>query len=87
MALVSAMKTIMEAMDHVEVEDYGAIDLYATGWTMDFQPEVITGISHVDRVERGIIRRRIVCRVHYPRSQWMQALNSTLIGVKGGSTN
>jgi len=72
-------------VEPVEVEDLGAPDIFATGWTMDFGPEVITGISHIDRVERGVLRRYVVCRVHYPCSQWMNALNATLIGVKGGA--
>ena len=78
---------IIDPADIVEVEDYGAPDIFATGWTMGFGPEVITGISHVDRMERGIIRRQIVCRVHYPRSQWMAAVSATLGAMKGGGTN
>ena len=83
MALIMAAPPVV--MEPEVVEDYGAPDIFATGWTMNFGPEVITGISHIDRAERGVLRRYVVCRVHYPRSQWMDALNTTLIGVKGGA--
>ena len=71
----------------IQVEDYGAPDIFATGWTMQFGPEVITGISHIDRMERGIIRRQVVCRVWYPRSQWLTAVTATIGGMKTGGTN
>jgi len=71
-------------VEPAEVEDYGAPDIFATGWTMDFGVEVITGISHIDRIERGVIRRQVVVRVHYPRSRWLAAVDTTLIGMRGG---
>lgn len=71
-------------IEPAELDDYGAADVYADGWAMDFGPEVITGISYVERVERGVIRRQVVVRVRYPRSRWMAAVNMTLAGMRGG---
>lgn len=82
MALIMAVPPAI--YEPADIEDYGAPDIFATGWTMDFGPEVITGISHVDRIERGVIRRQVVVRVRYPRSQWLAAVDATLIGVRGG---
>lgn len=78
------MHTPPAIVQAVDLEDFGAADIYADGWVMDFGPEVITGTSYVERIERGVIRRQIVVRVHYPRSRWMEALGTTLIGAKGG---
>jgi len=71
----------------VALGDCGAPEVYAEGWVMDFGPEVITGTSYVERVERGVIRRQVVVRVRYPRSRWMAALNTTLVGVRGGGVH
>jgi len=82
------MSVIMQSppaiIEPVEMEDFGAPDIYASGWTMDFGPEVITGISYVEKIERGVIRRQVVVRVRYPRSRWMAAVNATLAGMRGG---
>lgn len=82
------MSIIMQSppaiIEPAELEDFGAPDIFAHGWAMDFGTEVITGISYVERIERGAIRRQVVVRVHYPRSRWMAALNTTLVGVRGG---
>lgn len=67
-----------------ELVDCGAPDFYGTGWVMSSCPEVVTGTIYIERVECGIIRRYVVCRAHFPRSAWMRAINTTLIGVKGG---
>lgn len=66
-----------------EVDDFGAPDIFATGWIMGWGAEVITGISYIERMERGVIRRQVVCRVHYPRSRWMAAFDATMIGMRG----
>lgn len=71
-------------IEPVEMEDFGAPDIFATGWVMDFGTEVITGTSYVERIERGVIRRQVVVRVRYPRSRWMAAVNATLAGMRGG---
>jgi len=74
-------------IEPVDLDDFGAPEVYAEGWVMDFGPEVITGTSYVERVERGVIRRQVVVRVRYPRSRWMAALNTTLVGVRGGGVH
>lgn len=81
------MHTPPAIVQAVDLEDFGAADIYADGWVMDFGPEVITGTSYVERIERGVIRRQIVVRVRYPRSKWMAALNTTLVGVRGGEVH
>lgn len=72
------------AMIEPEIIDMGAPDIFASGWLMNFGPEIITGTSYVERMECGVIRRYVACRVHYPRSAWMKALDTTLVGVKAG---
>lgn len=86
MALIMAAPPVALVEPEI-VEDYGAIDVFATGWTMQFSPEIITGISHIDSLERGILRRRIVVRTHYPRCQWLQAVEATVCGIKGGGAH
>lgn len=70
-------------MEPVELEDFGAPDFLAHGWTMTFGPELITGTMYIERIDRGTIRRQVVCRAHFPRSHWMRAIETTLIGAKG----
>lgn len=84
MPIVMSPPAIIEP---VELDDFGAPDIFAHGWAMEFTPEVITGTSYVERVERGVIRRQVVVRVRYPRSRWMTALNATLVGVRGGASH
>lgn len=67
----------------VEMEDFGAPDFMAHGWTMQWSPEIITGVSWIERFQSGRISRHVVARVHYPRSRWMTALDATLIGLRG----
>lgn len=74
-------------IEPAELDDFGAPDIFAHGWTMEFTPEVITGTSYVERVERGVIRRQVVVRVRYPRSRWMAAVNATLVGMRGGGVH
>lgn len=66
-----------------ELVDMGAPEIFATGWLMSYGPEIITGTSYVERIECGVLRRYVACRVHYPRSAWMRALDTTLVGVRG----
>lgn len=75
------MMTPPAIIEPAELDDFGAPEVYAEGWVMDFGPEVITGTSYVERVERGVIRRQVVVRVRYPRSRWMTALGATLTGL------
>lgn len=69
------------------IEDFGAPDIFATGWTMAYGSEVITGISHIDSVDNGVVRRRIVCRVHYPRTQWMACVEATIGSMREGGNH
>lgn len=81
------MMTPPAIVQAADLDDFGAPEVYAEGWVMDFGPEVITGTSYVERVERGVIRRQVVVRVRYPRSRWMTALNATLVGMRGGGVH
>lgn len=84
MAIVISPPAIVQA---VELDDFGAPDFLGHGWMMTFGPELVTGAIYIERIERGVIRRQVVCRAHFPRSRWMQAIDMTLVGVRGGGVH
>lgn len=75
MGLIAMPPAIIEPAD---IEDFGAPELFATGWAIRWGPEVITAVILSERMEAQCLRRQAVARIYFPRSRWHQALDLTL---------
>lgn len=68
----------------VDVEDFGAPELFATGWALHIGPEVVSTVAYVERPDMTRMRHIAVVRVYYPRSLWHRSLDMTMAAIRAG---
>lgn len=84
MGLIVMPPAIIEPAD---VEDFGAPELFATGWALNIGSEVVSTVAYVERPETTRIRRVAVVRVYYPTSLWHRSLDLTMAAIRAGRVN
>ncbi len=67
-----------------DIEDFGAPELFASGWALHIGPEIVSTVAYVERPDTTRMRHIAVVRVYYPTSLWHRSLDLTMAAIRAG---